>query len=87
MFGNCDLAATWERVLLQKDVVFPPKSKIGAADAAAGETPAPPFNYARPTRAHHARAEVVILSLLQIFFERTALMKYINFERYFNLAR
>ena len=60
--------------------VFFPKSKIGAADAAAGETPAPPFNYARPTRAHHARAEVVIFSLLQIFFEHTALIKFVQIE-------
>ena len=70
MFGNCDLAASWERDLLQKDVVFSSKSKIGAADAAAGETTAPPFDYARPTRAHHAFFFPGRLRPRHFFFER-----------------
>ena len=54
LMSSSTFALKFQHDWLQQDPCFYSKSKIGAADAAAGETPAPPFDYARPTRAQHA---------------------------------
>ena len=71
LMSSSNFALKFQHDWLQQDPCFSSKSKIGAADAAPGATPAPPFDYARPTRAHHADFFSRRLCLRQIFLKRT----------------